>query len=510
MKKLLYTLPTALTLLLVPAGAALAQTPVTFAPQVSFATSASTSSVVAADVNGDGKPDMLAANFASATVGVLLNTTATGAGVASFAAQVTFATGRGPLSVAAADVNGDGKLDMLVANYIDNNTVSVLLNTTATGAATPSFAAQVTFATGVGSNSTNPNGMVAADVNGDGKPDMLVANFSSNNVGVLLNTTATGAATPSFAAQATFATGGNSNPTYLAVADLNGDGKPDVLVANQFTNNVGVLFNTTTTGASTASFAAQVTFTVGFRPASVAAADVNGDGKPDVLVANSGNGTVGVLLNGTATGASAPSFSSQTTFATGSNPRGVAAADVNGDGKPDLLVANNSGGTVSVLLNTTATGAATPSFAAQATFTTGTNPSSVAAADVNGDGKPDLVVANTSPTSDAGVLLNTTVLATRPATLPGTTATLSPNPARTAATLALTGLPAEARTVAAALHNALGQVVGRLLVPATGGTATAPVPTSGLAAGVYLLQAQALDAHGTALGALPTQRLTVE
>ena len=85
---------------------------------------------------------------------------------------------------------------------ISGNTVSVLLNTTAPGAATPSFAAQQTFATG-----SDPISVTAADVNGDGKPDLIVANANDNTVSVLLNTTLPGAATPSFAAQQTFATG---------------------------------------------------------------------------------------------------------------------------------------------------------------------------------------------------------------------------------------------------------------------------------------------------------------
>src|SRR5271167_2392777 len=109
----------------------------------------------------------------------------------SFAAQQTFATGSAPESVTAADVNGDGKPDLIVANAIDS-TVSVLLNTTLPGAATPSFAAQQTFGTGA-----FPESVMAADVNGDGKPDLIVANETGNTVSVLLNTTLPGAAKPS-------------------------------------------------------------------------------------------------------------------------------------------------------------------------------------------------------------------------------------------------------------------------------------------------------------------------
>jgi hypothetical protein len=300
--------------------------------------------VALADFNGDGKPDLVVANLISDTVSVLLNTTAAGATTPSFTAHETFATGGLPQSVAVADVNADGKPDLVVANESGIGTVSVLLNTTAPGATTPSFAPQETFATGSESIS-----VAVADFNGDGKPDLVVANANSSSVSVLLNTTAPGATTPSFATQETFATG--SVPQSVAVADFNGDGRPDLVVANRNPNTVSVLLNTTTPGATTPSFATQETFATGSGPLSVAVADVNGDGRPDLVVANRGSDTVSVLLNTTTPGATTPSFAAQETFATGSNPFFVAVADLNGDGKPDLAVANLNDNTVSVLLN---------------------------------------------------------------------------------------------------------------------------------------------------------------
>ncbi len=183
--------------------------------------------------------------------------------------------------------------------------------------------------------------------------------------------------------QTTYSTGNGSSPYSVAVADVNNDNNPDIVVANSGTNNVGVLLN-----AGNGTFLNQTTYSTGNGSASrwVVVVDVNSDSQPDIVIANNGLNNVGILLN-----AGNGTFLNQTTYSTwaGSGLRSVAVADVNGDNKPDIVVPNNGLNTVGVLLN-----AGNGTFLNQTTYTTSASPYSVAAVDVNGDNIPDIVVAN--------------------------------------------------------------------------------------------------------------------
>jgi hypothetical protein len=377
-----------------------------FAPQQTFP--AVCDSVAVGDINGDGSPDLITANPQADSVSVLLNTTAPGAAVPSFAPQWTVDLGKDfsmvyGAGVAVADVNGDGKPDLTIAGDQPvagqpgsiAGAVAVLLNTTAPGAAAPSFAAAQFFPAGV-----HPYSAAVADVNGDGKADLITANNGDSSVSVLLNTAAAGASTLSFTPQQSFPTGGH--PNFVAAADLNGDGRPDLITANQSDSTVSVLLNTTASGATAPAFASPQTFAAG--GLAVAAADINGDGKPDLVTCNGA-----VLLNTTAPGATTATFAPPQSFATGGSLWSVAVADVNGDGRLDVLVAAGPDQKVSVLLNTTAPGAAVSSFAQPQAFPTAGFDPSVAVADVNGDGKPDLITPNEfGGGGTVSVLLNTT------------------------------------------------------------------------------------------------------
>jgi hypothetical protein len=234
------------------------------------------------------------------------------------------------------------------------------------------------------------------DLNGDGKPDLLVGNLlCSPNCVIGTVQVLFGVGDGTFRAGGSYGTAGED--ANVAIADVNGDGKLDMLAAGcNFNCSTGVVTVRTGNGDGTFAGGTYVFGTGGKSPSSPAVADVNGDGKRDLVVANCGAGcfdgigTVGVLLgNGDGT------FQTAVTYGTGGvGADSVRIADVNGDGKPDLVVANLCpscpNGSVGVLL-----GNGDGTFQTAVAYGSGGHyASSVAVADVNGDGKLDVLVAN--------------------------------------------------------------------------------------------------------------------
>ena len=358
-------------------------------------------SVATADFNADGMPDLAVVNMNDDNVGVLLNTTASGSPDISLAAEQTFATGNMPIAAAAADVNGDGKPDLIVVNCGDA-TVTVLINTTVPGSSTVSFTAGDTFAVG-----NTPIWVMAADLNGDGRVDIVTTNVTSSSLSVLLNTTSNGSSTAAFDADQELLVG--QMPNAVVAVDVNGDGLPDLATANYLDNTVSVLLNGTATGSDTVSFADQQLFAAGNGPQSIATGDINGDGLPDLVVVGGNDNTVAVLLNITVASSTTVGFADQQIFYAANSSQSVVIRDVNGDGLADVIVANEDGSDVALLVNTTATGSATAGFLDEQDFarSLGGGLTSVAAIDMNGDGLPELVAVNTN-TDDVSVLLNAT------------------------------------------------------------------------------------------------------
>jgi hypothetical protein len=334
----------------------------TFQPGVNYAAGGGTQSVGVGDFNGDGKPDVATANIGANSVTVLL-----GNGNGTFPALPQVVTGAEPSGVAAADFNGDGKLDMVTANYA-SSTMSVLL-----GNGNGTFQPAVNTATAAG-----PQAIAVGDFNNDGKPDVATANYMGNSVSVLI-----GNGDGTFKSAVNYAIDGIGEA--VAVGDFRGDGKVDLVTADSSANMVSLLL-----GNGNGTFQAAVNLPVGTTPIALAVADVNGDGKLDVATANQGSNGVSLLLgNGNGT------FQAPINVAAGTKPSSLAVADVNGDGKLDLAVTdvgsfgNNSGAGVSVLL-----GNGNGTFQPAVLYPAARQPWVVAVADLNGDGRPDLAIDN--------------------------------------------------------------------------------------------------------------------
>ena len=377
----LLLIPRSLIILLALAAVACAQ--FTVAPGSPFTLGTKPMSVAVGDFNADGNPDLAIAN-GDGTVTVLLGN---GAGGFTAAPGSPAAAGSGPSSVAVGDFNGDGKPDLAIADYSGNN-VTVLL-----GDGTGRFTAAPSSPFPAGSQ---PNSVAVGDFNGDGKPDLAIANYNSNNVTVLL-----GNGTGGFTAAPGSPFPAGVQPYSVAVGDLNGDGKPDLAIANVASGDVTVLLGSGTGGFTAASGSP---FAVGSFPESVVVADFNADGKLDLAVAGVGlyesTGMNVTVLLGDGTGGFKAVQGGPA--ATGNSPTALATADFNEDGLPDLAVINPVTGTVAFLLGD-GTGGFTASSGSP--FTAGTQPVSLAAGDFNVDGKPDLAIANYG-SNNLTVLLN--------------------------------------------------------------------------------------------------------
>jgi hypothetical protein len=365
-----------LALLLCGAVSAPRAEALSFAPKVDYVTGMAPWNAAVADFSGDHVQDLAVATDAN-TVSVLL-----GNGDGTFAAKTDFGTGALP-TVAVGDLNGDGAQDLATANW-GANTVSVLL-----GNGDGTFQPKIDFATG-----SSPEELAVGDFNNDGKADLVTANSSANSTRFSSVSVLLGNGDGTFQAKTDYQIGDNQSTYSVAVGDFNNDGKADLATANSGTSTASVLL-----GNGDGTFKPKTDSSTGFAPMEVAVGDFNGDGKADLATANDSfpSGTVSVLLgNGNGT------FAAKTDFAAGVGPNWVAVGDFDGNGKVDLVTANQYDNTASVLL-----GNGNGTFAAKMDLGTGSGPTSVNVGDFNHDGRVDLVTAN-HDTNTVSVLLNTT------------------------------------------------------------------------------------------------------
>jgi hypothetical protein len=326
------------------------------------------------DFNGDGLADLVLANYAGSgangTVSILLSN-----GDGTFQAAQNFPVGVQPWSVAVADFNGDGNLDLAVTNsnwsgQAPEGSVTILL-----GNGGGSFQAAANYRVGI-----DPRTVVAGDFNGDGHLDIAVANIgytlSAWSLSVLLGngdgTFQPARNYPTFPAAADD-TGSHFT---LGVADFNGDGHLDLAMTGQFGAVVWL-------GRGDGSFEAGPTYHVG--TGSVAVADFNQDGQADLAVTNAEGNAVGILL-----GMGDGTFQASPGYPVGlGTASAVAVGDFNGDGNPDVAVGSMEFNTGSVVL---LRGTGNGTFQNAGNLPADACPVGVGVADFNGDGNQDLLI----------------------------------------------------------------------------------------------------------------------
>ena len=347
--------------------------------------------VVVGDVNGDGWQDLVGVNSKRfSTISVLL-----GNGDGTFGAPTEYLTGaRNSWDLELADLDGDGDLDVVTVN-MRSKTISVML-----GDGAGAFGAGTLYATGTRKTGKKPIALELGDLNGDGDIDVVVANYRSKTVAVLMNdgTSIMGVAT-------TYATGGRKTQD-VELVDVDRDGDLDILTSNKGSRNISVLLN-----GGAGLFGAAATFAGGKRMSSIVATDNNGnyldfnlDGNPDVAVSNLRGNYTSIFL-----GDGAGSFTTQLQ-AKYSNKYAysIAAGDVNSDGKVDLVIAHNVGNFITILL-----GNGNGTFSEPFEFNVGNvvrrQINGVILADLNNDGGIDIAAANIG-TNDISVLLRNLVV----------------------------------------------------------------------------------------------------
>lgn len=336
-------------------------------------------SVEIADLNGDGRLDLIVANRGNNNVTVLLGD---GKGKFAQAKGAPFPAGNSPNDICIGDFNGDGKLDLALANH-EAKYLTILLGD-GQGGFKPAPGSPVTVL-----SRPHTHGVAAGDFNKDGNLDLVTDSWGENKVTVVF-----GDRRGSFSSPGSQFAVGKRPYQRVRVADINADGNADIITTNLEGDDATVLLGD---GRGSFNQAAGSPFPCGKTPFSHAIGDLNGDGKPDLAIANwagqpdKGKGEGATIMLGDGRGAFKATAGSP--FPTGDGPSRIAIGDVDGDGIPDVVVSNYTSNNVTVLYGSKGT------FTRTATIPVGKHPEGIALGDLNGDGKADIVVTNTDDNS---------------------------------------------------------------------------------------------------------------
>jgi hypothetical protein len=433
------------------------------------------------DVDGDGDLDMVTANYNSFNVTILLNGgDATGSNTGTFAITSTMPLTSRPDDLVLGDVDGDGDLD-LVVSYYDNYSSTALIvrlnGGNATGSNTGSFSGGSTVTAGAG-----PKTLALADVDGDGDQDLVIGNGTDATVSIRLNGgNATGSNTGTFSNGTTVGVG---DITDLVMGDIDGDGDLDLVLPDSPDSTVLIFRNgSDATGSNTGIFGAYTATTLRLPPSRLTLGDIDGDGDLDFLASNYSSNTVTVCLNGgNASGSNTGIFTESVPITGISAPKDLVLGDVDSDGDLDLVVGSAFNFTGTVRLNGgDASGSNTGLFSNGSNLSIASG-NRVALGDVDGDGDLDVVAADNygsfASVSLNGARTNTpAIISFTPTSGPvGTVVTL--NGTRLTGTTAVTFGGGAVVTTGFTVNAAGTQITG-IVVPSGAQTGVISVTTPG-------------------------------
>jgi hypothetical protein len=367
------------------------------AAPVAYTVGSSPTACLSADFDNDGILDLATADFRGNTVSILrgLGTDSTGNGTFATAVPYDLPSGSYPASLASGDFNGDGLLDLVVADQLAAG-ASLLFGQGIGGIGDGTFTAGPTLAV-----SSNPWAITVGDFNADGISDLAVA-CGSGNVSVLIGHGTDGVADGTFAPAVDYVIG--STLYAITTGDFDSNGITDLAAAGN--GGVSVLPGLGTDGRGDGTFGTQTNYACQSSPYGVTTGDFNADGITDLAVANAGSSSVSILLGSGADGQGDGGFLPPAHYACGASPNAVVVGDWNGDGVPDLAVPNGSTtNTLSILTGGTSGGQPDGTFAPRQAFATGTRARMLASGDFDHDGMADFAVANGTAPGRVSIVL---------------------------------------------------------------------------------------------------------